>query len=223
MKPASRKSAEEKISVINADALKEIQEQTVLMKLLNGPALDDADLSTQSGGSSRRSSWASEAESPTLSAQEVSLLPGSTDEISMPSDSPSKKKSLELPSLPGAVDEISMSSLPARKSELDKLAVVIADRAQSKFSGRVYEDVRNAFLAVDSNGDGKLTQAEAVAFCQHFDLSSETALHLFTLLDRHDSGLGDWSSFLVQCFPVFSKKSDFKLNAGPGRKRPAIQ
>merc|ERR1719321_2293923 len=86
----------------------------------------------------------------------------------------------------------------AQSTELHDLADEIAKRAKTKFSGRVYQDVRNAFLAVDTNGDGKLTQSEALAFCQHFDLSSEIASRLFTLLDHNETGLADWSSFLAK-------------------------
>jgi len=125
--------------------------------------------------------------------------------------------------LPGAVEEISGPSTTQRKSELDELAMIIADAAQSKFSGRVYQDVRSAFVAADSNGDGKLTQTETLAFCQHFGLSSEVASRLFALLDRHETGLANWSSFLAKYAPIFNKKTDHQLNAGPGRKWPAIQ
>jgi len=114
-----------------------------------------------------------------------------------------------------------LSNLP-RRSELDDLALVIADRAQSKFSGRVYQDVRNAFLAADVDADGKLNEMEAIAFCQHFDLSSEVASRFFTLLDRCETGSIDWSFFLAIYAPVFNKKTDFQLNAGAGRKWPAI-
>merc|ERR1719498_1091733 len=115
--------------------------------------------------------------------------------------------------LPGTPEEISpASSQPCNSeiSELQALASVIADHAQSKFSGRVYQDVRNAFLAVDANGDGKLTPTEALAFCQHFDLSPATTSRFFTLLDPSETGLADWSSFLARYAPVFMKKTDLK-------------
>merc|ERR1711869_96706 len=111
-------------------------------------------------------------------------------------------------------------------SEVHELATLLADQAQSKFSGRVYQDVRNTFLAVDADGDGKLTPTEALAFCQHFDLSPKTASRFFTLLeqlDHSETGLADWSAFLAAYAPVFMKKTDLKRNASVGRKWPAIQ
>jgi len=133
-------------------------------------------------------------------------------------------ESVEEPSsLPGSIDEIPMPSKLPRRSELDDLALVIADCAQARFSGRVYQDVRNAFLAADVDADGKLNEMEAIAFCQHFDLSSEVASRFFTLLDRGETGSANWSSFMAKYAPVFNKKTDFQLNAGAGRKWPAIQ
>jgi len=190
MKPGSRRSTQEKVCVLNADALTEVENlQDFSMSKMS---LNDDEISTQSGGSrSRASSFAESME--------------------------------ELASLPGSLEEIAMPSTSLRNSELDELAHVIADRAQSKFSGRVYQDVRNAFLSVDANGDGKLTAKEALAFCQHFDLSPKVTSRFFSLLDHHETGLANWSSFLATCAPVFNKKTDFKLNAGAGRKWPAIQ
>jgi hypothetical protein len=132
----------------------------------------------------------------------------------------------DLSSLPGSIEEISMPCTSALKSELDEFALVIADRARCRGSGRVYQDVRNAFLAVDGDGDGKLTQAETVAFCQSFDLTSpEMTSRFFTLLDIHKTGLASWSSFLAKHSPVFMKsqyrKEGYQLNAGV-RKVPAI-
>jgi hypothetical protein len=195
LKPPARRSTEEKVCVINADALTEIQECNI--SKLAFESFDEDDISTQSGCSSRRGSFCSKA-SDAMSDEDLSSLPGSIDEISMPSTSP-------------------------RKSEIDELALMIADRAQCKFSGRVYQDVRNAFLLCDVNGDGKLTQAETMAFFQHFDLSPEIALRFFTWLDPHETGLANWSSFMAKSASVFNKKTDFQLNAGVGRKMPAIR
>lgn len=132
----------------------------------------------------------------------------------------------DLSSLPGSIEEISMPCTSALKSELDELALVIADRARARGSGRVYQDVRNAFLAVDGDGDGKLTHAETIAFCQSFNLSPEMTSRFFTLLDIHKTGLASWSSFLAKHSPVFMKsqyqKERYQLNAGV-RKVPAIR
>jgi len=220
LKPGVKKTLEERVFVLNADLLTEMQEWSVSKQ-----PLTDEDISTEAG-TSRRTSRVSEAESRTSSVRELPLLPGCIDEIStefISHRTTSTKSVEEIPLLPGLIDEMPVSSHPPRKSELDNLAAIVADHAQSKFSGRVYQDVRNAFLAVDANGDGKVTHAEMLAFCQHFNLSSEIASQLFSLLDQHDTGLVHWSSFLTQCAPIFNKKSDHKLNAGVGRKWPAIQ
>lgn len=205
MKPGARRStidsSEDKICVMNAEILTEVQLHSISKLSLKD--VDD-DISTQSGTSSpssRRSSKSSDASS-------VEELPSHSQLI---------------PLLPGAIDDISMSCTEPRKSELDEMAALIAESAQKKFSGRVYQDVRNAFLAVDANGDGKLNRTEAVAFCQHFDLSSEVASRFFTLVDRDETGLANWSSFLAKYAPVFNKKDDHRFNAGVNRKWPALQ
>lgn len=178
---------EEKVCAINSDAMTEVEEC-----LISKPEAFRDDISTQSGGSRGSSREGSICLSLAESFEESPSLPGSIEEVSVPSKSPIR-------------------------SELDDLAVVIADRARSKFSGRAYHDVRNAFLAVDIDGDGKLNQKELIAFCQHFDLSSEVAVRFFKLLtklDRRDTGFVDWSAFMATYAPVFNKKTDFQLNSG---------
>lgn len=204
MKPGSKGSVtKEKVCVLNADA--------VLLDL-SKPAFCDDEISTQSGGS-RRSSFSASGSSDCLSRPESFeevMLPGSPEEISPASSGSSRN------------DSCSVMKYKYMSSEVHELATLLADQAQSKFSGRVYQDVRNAFLAVDANGDGKLTPTEALAFCQHFDLSATITSRFFTLLDQRETGLADWSTFLSQHAPVFMKKNDHRLNAGQ-LKRPAIQ
>jgi hypothetical protein len=185
LKPGVRKErcTKEKLCAIDADAMTEVEEC-----LISKPEAFRDDISTQSGGS-RGSSRGSICLSLAESFEEV-------------------------PSLPGSIDEVSVPSKSLSKSELDDLAAVIADRARSKFSGRAYHDVRSAFLAVDIDGDGKLNQMELIAFCRHFDLSSQVAVRFFNLLDRHDTGVVNWASFMAKYAPVFNKKTDFQLNSG---------
>jgi hypothetical protein len=198
MKPRARRTEEEPACAKLED-----------FKLMKQTFADD-DVSTQSGGSRRSSTTSLQSfesverqcsSAPLTEPVEEMVLPGTPEEIS-----PTSSRSCTSPS-----------------SDLQALANVIADHAQSKFSGRVYQDVRNAFLAVDANGDGKLTPTEALAFCQHFDLSAAVTSRFFTLLDDSETGLADWSSFLARYAPVFTKKSDLRLNAGVGKKWPAIQ
>jgi len=212
LKPGTKKVKEELITEdqvysLNTDAVMEM-ENCCLSKQ---PVSDDAvsTLSTQSGGSRCSSACLSKASSAFLSRS--ASLTDSVEEIV----------------LPGSVEETSMPSNLCKQTELHdrihELATILADHAQSKFSGRVYQDVRNAFLALDANGDGKLTPSEALAFCQHFDLPPRTTSSFFALLDIHKTGLADWSSFLARYAPVFKKKTEHLLN-GKGRIcRPAIQ
>lgn len=99
-----------------------------------------------------------------------------------------------------------------RQTELRQMALLISRRAASKYSGRVYQDVRNAFLAVDADADGKISPTEADAFGKHFNLSPEITKHFFSLLDPHQTGTANWSSFLAKFAPVFLEKTDWRHN-----------
>eukprot|EP00746_Dinoflagellata_sp_MGD_P000143 gnl/MRDRNA2_/MRDRNA2_100247_c0_seq1.p1 gnl/MRDRNA2_/MRDRNA2_100247_c0~~gnl/MRDRNA2_/MRDRNA2_100247_c0_seq1.p1 ORF type:complete len:186 (-),score=21.22 gnl/MRDRNA2_/MRDRNA2_100247_c0_seq1:210-767(-) len=106
-----------------------------------------------------------------------------------------------------------------RKVELDKLAIVIACAVQSKlqtckFSGfrsvrlyPVYEHLRNVFQEIDSDCDGKLTNAETHLFWKQFNLPSESASRFFTLLDGDTTGFVNWEAFLARYAPLFTIKS----------------
>lgn len=217
MKPAGRKdtSTEEKTRAVNADALIEVEE----CSLSKSKTLSDDDISTQSG-SSRCSSSRSSKICLSEAVEESPSLPGAIEEISIPSKvSSPPESSNDLPK------KSELDVFEARKSELDVMVAVIAESARAKFSGRVYQDVRNAFLAVDINGDGRLQLSEAIAFCQHFDLSSEFASRFFTLLDRHETGLANWNVFLATYASVLYKKSRnwHQLNGAGRKKYPAIQ
>eukprot|EP00746_Dinoflagellata_sp_MGD_P166929 gnl/MRDRNA2_/MRDRNA2_97166_c0_seq1.p1 gnl/MRDRNA2_/MRDRNA2_97166_c0~~gnl/MRDRNA2_/MRDRNA2_97166_c0_seq1.p1 ORF type:complete len:297 (-),score=32.83 gnl/MRDRNA2_/MRDRNA2_97166_c0_seq1:163-1005(-) len=210
MKPAARTSTEEKVCVIDGDSLTEIQECHISFSKM---PVDSDDISTQSG-SSRRQEKVKEEEQLNSESPDRCSRKSSKYLMSELLNNDTIGHLQELSPLPGSTDEISMPFTLPEKSELDELAIVIADRARSKFSGRVYQDVHNVFLAVDDDGDGQITQAEAVAFCQHFDLSSEIALRFFTLLDRHGTGLTSWTSFMAKYAAVFNNKTDFQRNSG---------
>jgi len=196
---SSEQALKEQVCMINADAEIETRNCSMIKDHVLFPAsklcVSDDDISTKSGGSRGSNSD---------SVEELFSLPGSVEDISMPSRIPGK---------------------PELKSELSlrEVAIMLAERAQSQFSGRVYQDVRNAFLAVDTDSDGKLTPAEAQAFCQHFGLPPAITSRFFSLLDRRETGLADWSSFLSMYAPVFNRMGDFKRNASKGRKWPALR
>lgn len=156
--------------------------------------------------------------------EEVTSLPGSVEEIPLPSCTSSATSSASCSSAfsddedfqvevkRGIDGKPQLSGKLRISTELHQMALLISRRANSKFSGRVSTDVRNAFLAVDTNGDGKLTPAELAAFCGHFDLTTEVATRFFTLLDPDGVGVADWSSFLARYAPVFRENTKFRLN-----------
>jgi hypothetical protein len=77
-------------------------------------------------------------------------------------------------------------------------------------AGFDYQTVRNAFLAVDTDGDGKLSLREVTAFAQYFGLPACTASQFFDLLDRGD-GAADWRQFMAMYGTVLSEReSSFK-------------
>jgi hypothetical protein len=233
MTPRRSKRSEEEpateVCILNAAAMKNYEDCSFVKKTLS-----DDELSTQSGSSrhSSKISLASQSSSACLTKSVERMTPPTTpesvEEMTLPGTPDRTLESVEEMMLPGTPEEISPSSSQSCKhenslhSELEALAIVIAKHAQSKFSGRVYQDVRNAFLAVDTNGDGKLTSGEALAFCQHFEMPPTTPSQLFKLLDPRETGLADWSSFLARYAPLFVKKTDLRRNPGMGRKLPAI-
>jgi Ca2+-binding EF-hand superfamily protein len=165
----------------------------------------DDEISTQLGASSS-----------TASIEEVTSLPGSVEEVPMPSSTSSLSGGSAFSDEEG--DQIEAKPNETRKMsitrQLHQMALLISRKAgtSSKYSGRVSTDVRHAFLAVDTNSDGKLTPTEMAAFCRHFDLTSETATRLFSLLDPDETGRADWSSFLARYAPVFRQGETFRLN-----------
>lgn len=201
LKPGTKKAKEEQITedqvfALDADMAMEMKKYCMVS------SDDDISMLSTRSGSSRCSSVGKASSSSFSESAEEMVLPWCIEDTSTPSN---------------------VSKQDELNERLHELATLIADRAQSMFSGRVYQDVRNAFLAVDANGEGKLTPSEALAFCQHFDLPPTTTSSFFALVDHCDTGLADWSSFLARYAPVFMKKTDHRLN-GEGRFcRPAIR
>lgn len=137
----------------------------------------------------------------------------------------------ESPQLPESANDVAMTCIRNRDSliansdlnrrlprnvELDELAVAIASRMQSKLQTTgcgivriqpVHEHLRHAFLQVDDDCDGKLTQAETLAFCQQLGLPSESASQLFTLLGGDETGAVNWEAFLAKYLLLFNAKS----------------
>jgi len=197
-----------KVHILNVDLLAELGEHDKMKRRWS-----DGGTSTRSGTSS--------------SSAEVTSLPGSVEEVSLPSCA-SSDSSPGLPSTdlyddeedPKCRQEVAPTACShrSRKNALHQMALLISHRAADKYlhhSGRVYQDVRNAFLAADSDSDGKLSPAEATAFCNYFDLSPEIATRLFSLLDPHESGAADWSTFLAKFAPVFREETNWRLNPNP--------
>lgn len=90
--------------------------------------------------------------------------------------------------------------------EFKRMARMIGEKAEFK-----YRTVRDAFVAVDANGDGKLDWREIRAFFQHFGLPEDVALHFFKLMDRDGSGDIDWKEFMAVFAPVFRPNEVFNL------------
>lgn len=170
----------------------------------------------------------------TGSIEEVTSLPGSVEELPLPSCTSSTTSSASCNSVfsddedfqvevkYGIDGQPQLRGKLRLSTELHQMALLISRRAASKFTGRVSTDVRNAFLAVDTNGDGKLTPEELAAFCGHFDLTTEIATRFFALLDPDNTGVADWVSFLARYAPVFRQNTKFRLNPCE-RFYPALQ
>lgn len=89
-------------------------------------------------------------------------------------------------------------------TEFKRMARMIGEKAEFK-----YRTVRDAFVAVDANGDGKLDVHEITAFFKHFGLAEDVALHFFKLMDRDGSGDIDWKEFMAVFAPVFRPSETF--------------
>lgn len=110
-------------------------------------------------------------------------------------------------------------STTIRKVEMDKLAIAIACAVQFKLqtcqhSGYkcvrlhpVQEYLRNVFLDLDFDRDGKLTRSESYAFCQHLNLPPEKGARFFNLMDGYKTGFVNWEAFLLKYAPLFNIKS----------------
>jgi len=128
---------------------------------------------------------------------------GSTRDEGSPHDSraPSKQS---LVSLPGSVmsddEDGSFEDDDAcyQQAELKRIAKQIAQKAD--FTYRV---IRNAFVAFDNDGDGKLSASEVNAFCAHFEISASVASRFYALMKKDEHGNANWQKFMAVFAPVF--------------------
>jgi len=87
-----------------------------------------------------------------------------------------------------------------QQAELKRIAKQIGQKAD--FTYRV---IRNAFLAVDADGDGRLSAAEVASFCSHFGFSGSFASRFYTLMDKDEHGNANWQRFMALFAPVFKE------------------
>lgn len=86
---------------------------------------------------------------------------------------------------------VSVPSCYARQVELRKIAKQIGDKTD-----HTYRIIRNAFMAADADGDGKVTADEVKAFCEHIQLPTSVAPRLHELMDQDANGYAFWQKFM---------------------------
>lgn len=69
-----------------------------------------------------------------------------------------------------------------------------------------YRNIRNMFIAADTDGSGKLTVEETVELFSNFGLESALAHKFFNFIDKDGSGEIDWREFMAAFGPVFNEK-----------------
>eukprot|EP00746_Dinoflagellata_sp_MGD_P001936 gnl/MRDRNA2_/MRDRNA2_103703_c0_seq1.p1 gnl/MRDRNA2_/MRDRNA2_103703_c0~~gnl/MRDRNA2_/MRDRNA2_103703_c0_seq1.p1 ORF type:complete len:295 (+),score=63.63 gnl/MRDRNA2_/MRDRNA2_103703_c0_seq1:96-980(+) len=69
-----------------------------------------------------------------------------------------------------------------------------------------YRNIRNMFIAADTDNSGKLTLVETVELFANLHLESELAHKFFNFMDKDKSGEIDWREFMAAFGPVFSEK-----------------
>jgi hypothetical protein len=132
-----------------------------------------------------------------------SCLSGSTSD----SRSPSKQSEV---SLPGSVesddeDESLYHDPCYQQAELKRIAKQLGQKAD--FGKASYQVIRNVFLAVDIDGDGRLSASEVASFCNHFGMSESVASRFYAFMDKDEHGNASWQKFMAVFAPVFKEVS----------------
>jgi hypothetical protein len=109
--------------------------------------------------------------------------------------------------LPGSVvaddeDESLLNDPCYQQAELKRIAKQIGEKA-----GFSYRAIRNAFLALDEDGDGKLTAPEVESFCGHFGISASVAARFYALMEKDELKNANWQKFMAVYAPVFKEAS----------------
>lgn len=131
----------------------------------------------------------------------------STHDPDSPVDRRSASKQSCVSSLPGSVfsddeDELLWNEPCDQHAELKRIAKQLNQKAN--FSYRV---IRNAFLAMDSDGDGRLSASEVESFCGHFGISASVASRFYALMDKDELNNANWQKFMAVFAPVFKEVS----------------
>jgi len=86
------------------------------------------------------------------------------------------------------------------QAELKRIAKQIGQKGD--FNYRV---IRNAFLAVDADGDGRLSSSEVASFCNHFGMSASVASRFYASMEKDERGNANWQKFMAVFAPVFKE------------------
>eukprot|EP00746_Dinoflagellata_sp_MGD_P012383 gnl/MRDRNA2_/MRDRNA2_126399_c0_seq1.p1 gnl/MRDRNA2_/MRDRNA2_126399_c0~~gnl/MRDRNA2_/MRDRNA2_126399_c0_seq1.p1 ORF type:complete len:446 (+),score=72.04 gnl/MRDRNA2_/MRDRNA2_126399_c0_seq1:158-1339(+) len=104
----------------------------------------------------------------------------------------------------GTIHQELMDKLEGLQSKKDVATDSVHSQEMKKIAKRIgqtmdfrYMVVRNAFLALDANGDGKLSEKEVMAFCNHVQLPALLSAQFYTLMDKDEHGNADWRRFMA--------------------------
>lgn len=116
--------------------------------------------------------------------------------------SPSKQSVISVPGSVESDDEDDSQCVDTcyQQAELKRIAKQIGQKAD--FTYRV---IRNAFVAVDSDGDGRLSASEVASFCTHFGISDSVASRFYKFMDKDERGNANWQKFMAVYAPVFKE------------------
>lgn len=110
-------------------------------------------------------------------------------------------------SLPGSVEsdeenESSRNNSCDQQAELKRIAKQIGHKTNSN-----YRVIRNAFLAVDADRDGRLSSSEVASLCDHFGMSASAAFRFYASMEKDEHGNANWQKFMAVFAPVFKEAS----------------